>query len=147
VACACCAGGVAPLQIQVEVTGQQANVPGLCADCDDYNAAYILTWTTVTSPNSYCFPPGSSCWWALDFPTICGRSRAHVIIGCGPTAVEVQFSLMPTTCNGPGQWLRWYQLFHVPPASFNCLFDGLELPYAAATNDCTTSEPARLYAV
>jgi hypothetical protein len=148
VACGCCAGGVAPLQIQVEVGGVHANVPGLCGACDDYNAAYILTWTNITASNPYCFPPGSSCWWALDFPTICGRSRAHVIIGCGPTAVEVQFSLMPTVCNGPGQWLRWWKTFTTTPGSFNCLFDGLELPYVSTTtDDCTTSAPARLYAV
>src|SRR5205814_811977 len=87
VACQCCAAGTAPLQVQVEVSGVHVNVPGICAACDDYNATYILTWTSgLGSVLSYCFPPGSSCWWALDFPAICGRSRAHLVIGCGPTA-------------------------------------------------------------
>ena len=148
VACPCCAGGVAPLQVQVEVDGMHPNVPGLCGSCDDYNATYVLTWSTgLAAILTYCFPPGTSCWWSLDFPTLCGRSRAHLVIGCAGTAVEAQFSLLPTDCHGGGQWLRWWKMFEIPPSDFNCLFDGLELPYATTTNDCTTVAPVRLYAV
>lgn len=147
VACGCCAG-VAPLQVQVEVDGMHPNLPGLCGSCDDYNATYVLTWSTgLAAILTYCFPPGTSCWWSLDFPTICGRSRAHLVIGCGPAAVEVQFSLMPTDCHGAGQWLRWWKVFDATPSNFPCLFDGLEVPYATTTNDCTTAAPVRLYAV
>jgi hypothetical protein len=149
VACGCCAGGVAPFQVQVEVSGVHTHVPGLCDACDDYNATYILTWTTeVSEIIAFCFPPGSSCGWSLEFPTTCGRSRAHVVIGCGPTVVDVQFAIMPTDCGSGEQWLRWRQAFDISPLSFDCLFDGLELPYVTpTTEDCTTSEPVRLYAV
>jgi len=149
VTCGCCAGGVAPLQVQVEVAGVRENQPGLCGQCDDYNATYILTWTDDPGDaETYCFPPGSTCAWKLDIPTICGRSRAHVAIGCGPSSVDVQFAIIPTNCSGPGQWLRWHKVFNTPPINFHCLFDGLELPYASTgTQDCTTSEPVRVYAV
>ena len=54
---------------------------------------------------------------------------------------------MPSDCSS-GQYLRWFQSFDTSPLSFDCLFDGLELPYASPdTDDCTSGEAVRLYAV
>lgn len=147
VACECCLDQIAPREIRVEVRGVRLNL-GPCADCDDYNGDYYVTAAGGLSDIiTYCFPPGTSCWWKLDFPAICGRNKAHLVIGCGATAVEVQFSLMPIDCHGGGQWLRWWKVFEIHPDAFDCCFDGLEVPYATETHDCTTIEPVRLFGV
>lgn len=154
VSCSCCAGGVAPLQVQVEVANIVAgsgNPPFVdpCANCPDYDGAWILDFTPDLDESlAFCLPVWAACHWTLPFDEVCGRSRAHFGIGCSESGVELQFAIMPDDCDGGGQWLRWYAVVATPPADFSCLFDGLEL---ASMNefiwDCMTTDPVRVYAV
>ena len=158
VACSCCQGGVAPLQVQVVVPdGTVSSVIydhpltgpyTLCDECDEYNADYLLNWTDDPADGlTYCMFPGSVCWWKLDFPAICERTRAHVAMSCGAASVKIQFALMPTACNGGGQWLRWERTVATSPLNFGCFFDGLEIPRATVgANDCWVNGPVYLYA-
>lgn len=153
VECSCCRNHTAPFQIQVVVDGVTTSFAGACADCTDYNAAYVLDWTDdLADGTTYCMRPGSLCWWKLDFPEICGRTKAHFVLVCTneTSGVLAQFSLMPTDCFGGGQWMRWETTFPADPAGFDCMFDGLELSRANVLSDnCLLSPttPVRVYAV
>jgi hypothetical protein len=146
VECSCCEGGVARRELRVEVAGVNN---GECADCGVFNGDYFLDWTTdFDDIIDFCFPPGTSCGWVLQFPEVCGFSRAHVVIACGLTAVQVQFALMPTDCAGGAAFLRWAQSFDSSPLSFDCLFDALELPFVeeGSSAACSVTDDVRIFA-
>lgn len=141
--CECCMGGKRANQVSVIVPPMHHGGGFFppCA-CEDYAGEYIMNPGSGTADIlQYCFPPGTSCWWKNEFDTLCGRSIAHLVIGCGPAAVEAQFSIMPTDCHGGGQYLRWWKVFDVTPAEFDCCFDSFEIPWALFIPGSVQCEP------
>lgn len=130
--CECCIDNIRPRQVSVTVPPMHyIGFPYPQCNCHDYAGEYIMdVGQGQQDILDYCFPPGTNCWWKSDFDILCGRSRAHLVMGCSSEAVEIQFSLMPTDCRGAGQWLRWWKVFNIPSDDFDCCFNNLEIPWA-----------------
>lgn len=144
--CPCCLNGIAPFQLRVDVENVVRRL-GPCDDCELHNGTYYLDWITGADLTYFCVPAGASCAWGLEFDSICGRTKAHVAIGCNVTVVDVQFAIASTVCTSGTQWLRWWDLFAIAPVTFDCFFNGLELSYVSTTTtDCTTRTVVRLFA-
>lgn len=130
--CSCCLGGLAARQISVIVPPMSyAGLPFLPCNCENYAGEYIMQPGSIADSEPFCFPPQSVCFWKNEFDTLCGRSIAHLILGCGPDTIEAQFAIMPTECHAGGQFLRWSQVFAASPATFNCCFQDFTIAWPA----------------
>jgi hypothetical protein len=114
--CDCCLPNTAPFQVQVEATGIVPGPEETCAECENLNGIYILTWLDPSEFENYCLPPNPICAWGLTFDTICGRNKAQLFMLCTPAVgntppfMYTSFSIDPVDCfdpiNGSLSWWR-----------------------------------------
>ena len=69
-ACVICHGGTTPQRYQIDILGIRDRFAILCDVCELLDGSYIVH-------------PVGSCWYAVEFPPVCGYFRLELLVAPG----------------------------------------------------------------
>lgn len=113
--CPVCLGGTTPDQYRIDIVGMRDRFAILCNICATLDGSYVVS-------------PVGSCWYAVEFPAVCGYNRIELLLAPGAYYVSISKS-------GAGVDSLRYALFGMAFPR-DCRVSGVWIPSTGGPGTC-----------